>query len=381
MKALKLKGKYNEAVIYSDGIDKVCEDQILHYLNDAGFEGSVVRVMPDVHKGSGNVVGFTATLKDKIIPKLIGEDIGCGMSAWNLGRIKLNFEKLDKFIKKFIPSGSDIHDSFDKDKKVMMDNILNDSSENFFENVNSICNERYADRDYIYCSLGTLGGGNHFIEIARDENGDFWLVIHSGSRGFGAMIATYYQDLAQSSSPKESKNKYLERADAERYISDMKVAQIYAHLNRKLMGYAVIEKFFKLKEAELEFIESVHNYISFEDNMYRKGAISAHEGERVVIPFSMADGSVIGTGRGNIEWNLSAPHGAGRKMSRGKARESLKMDYYRKRMHGIWSSCVRKSTIEESPMAYKKPEKVLNFLEDTVTVEKRLKPVYNFKAL
>jgi len=234
--------------------------------------------------------------------------------------------------------------------------------------------------DYVLRSVGTLGGGNHFCEIGKDRDKCLWLLIHSGSRLFGYKVAEFHQEIAIDLTGPGSSLKFLEGETARHYLEDMKVAQDYACLNRLVMGLSICRKFFKLQLEETEYVDTVHNYISFTDNIVRKGAISAHDGERVIVPFSMAEGAVIGYGKGNEEWNFSAPHGAGRKMSRRKARESLNLDLFRKSMRGVWTSCISKDTLEESPMAYKKASDILNNIADTIEVEKRLFPIYNFKA-
>jgi RNA-splicing ligase RtcB len=381
-----ITGKYNTAVVYAAAVDRYSEDQVRYYLDHPAFSESRVRVMPDVHVGSGTVVGFTATLTDKILPHLIGVDIGCGVSAWNLGKGKLKADKLDKFIRKHVPSGYAVSKEItDREEcetafETLPDTCTGFSFPEFWQQLHRICEDQRKNPDHVLRSIGTLGGGNHFIEVGKDQDKNLWLIIHSGSRNFGFSKAEFHQEIAVAGTRADSSLKYLEGEKARRYLEDMKMAQDYARLNRKVMGTVICRKFFKQKEPGLEWVESVHNYISFADNIVRKGAISAHKGERVIIPFSMAEGAVIGYGKGNREWNFSAPHGAGRKMSRKKARESLNLELYRKAMRGIWTSCIAKNTLDESPMAYKKAADILEAIHDTIEVEKRLMPVYNFKA-
>jgi RNA-splicing ligase RtcB len=231
----------------------------------------------------------------------------------------------------------------------------------------------------IWASLGTLGGGNHFIEIDRDEDQCRWLLIHTGSRNFGLQVATYHQKLAQKRTSAESSIKFLSGVAAEEYIADMTFAQFYARVNRAVIAYQIGCDFFKIARDRLRAIESIHNYIDFEHKIIRKGAISAQSDEPLVIPFSMADGAIIGRGKGNGEWNYSAPHGSGRKLSRTQAK-ALSLDQYRTQMKGIWSSCINSNTLDESPMAYKSSNDILEFVADTLSVTNRLRTLYNFKA-
>ncbi len=382
----KVTGKYNSAVVYTAALDRESEDQVRRYLDHPAFQGSRIRVMPDVHVGKGAVIGFTATLTDIVVPNMIGVDIGCGVSAWNLGKRKLAADKLDKCIRKHIPLGEAVSpEIMDRDELETAFEGLSGTStgcsfDEFWERLHRVCESQGHNVDHVLRSIGSLGGGNHFIEVDKDRDKNLWLVIHSGSRHFGFRVAQRHQEIAVRQTGAESNIKYLEGDSAHLYLEDMKTAQDYARLNRKIMGAVICRKFFKEKESQLEYVESVHNYISFVDNIVRKGAISAHEGERVIIPFSMADGAVIGYGRGNEEWNFSAPHGSGRKMSRKKARESLDLDRFRKSMRGIWSSSIGKDTLDESPMAYKKAGDILKTIEETVEIKNRLLPVYNIKA-
>jgi RNA-splicing ligase RtcB len=233
----------------------------------------------------------------------------------------------------------------------------------------------------VWKAVGTLGGGNHFVEIDKGDDKSVWLVIHSGSRNFGLRIATYHQKIAIAHLGKMGGLEYLEGDERDQYVADMKVAQVYAALNRRVMAHVLLD-YFDQKLADTSIIESVHNYINFEDSVIRKGAISAHAGEKVIIPLTMADGCIIGTGKGIEDWNFSAPHGAGRVMSRRKAKETLDLDHYRKVMREahVWSSCVCKDTLDEAPMVYKRPKGIVESIQETVDVEMVMKPIYNFKA-
>jgi RNA-splicing ligase RtcB len=306
-----------------------------------------------------------------IIPSVIGLDIGCGVCAFNLGRGKLAFDKLDKFIRKNIPSGQDVH---------LLIQDAEDETGNFNNEIQTICEKQGFNTKRVFASLGTLGGGNHFIEIGIDDNNKRWLLIHSGSRIFGARTAEYHEALAIQQTEPESYIKYLSGSYMEDYLADLQIVQRYAKLNRFLMAHKITQGFFKIDIKETEYIDCVHNYIDTNDSIIRKGAISAKNDEKVIIPFSMAEGAVLGVGKGNAAWNYSAPHGSGRKKARTDAR-GLSLDEYRKEMRGIWSSVICKNTLEESPMAYKKPKDVLDYIGDTVEVTQRLKPVYNFKAV
>ncbi|MDR2094630.1 MAG: RtcB family protein [Treponema sp.] len=387
LKPIRVKGKNNEALVYAKALETTCENKILHYLNHPAFADTVVRVMPDVHLGKTTVIGWTATYTDLLIPSVIGLDIGCGICACNLGRGKLRFDKLDAFIRKNIPSGqsvrSSLHESLDEMNLFVSGSNgvaeLQDAGR-FKNQIRTLCEKQGKNPERIFASLGTLGGGNHFIEVDVDENHNRWLLIHSGSRILGAHTAEYHEILALRETEAESPIKYLSGAFAGEYLSDLRIVQHYARVNRSLMAHTIAKGFFKVDIREAEYRDCVHNYVDVDAKIVRKGAISAQKDEPVVIPFSMAEGAVLGRGKGNGDWNCSAPHGAGRKKARTDAK-SLSLDEYRKEMRGIWSSVICKDTLEESPMAYKKARDVLAYIGDTVEVEHRLKPLYNFKAV
>jgi RNA-splicing ligase RtcB len=308
--------------------------------------------------------------------------------ACNLGRGNLRFDKLDIFIRKNIPSGQavrpEIHEDLDEiNSYVSQEGSNSDLSDTayFKDELRKLCEKQGKNPERIFMSLGTLGGGNHFIEIDRDENNNRWLLVHSGSRILGAHTAEYHEAIAIRETSAESNIKYLSRQFANDYISDMRVVQHYARVNRALMAQAIARGFFKIDIHETEYRDCVHNYMDITNSIIRKGAISAKEGEPLVIPFSMSEGAVLGRGKGNADWNNSAPHGAGRKRARGQARQGLSLDEYRKEMRGVWSSVICKDTLEESPMVYKRPKDVLDYIGETVTIEQRLRPLYNFKAV
>jgi RNA-splicing ligase RtcB len=302
-------------------------------------------------------------------------------NACNIGTGDVAFDKLDKYIRKNIPAGREVNPSADslleEAYKCVPDNRT-DFGE-FMKKVGDISQKVGISSGRALAALGTLGGGNHFIEIDKDKNKNRWLLIHTGSRGFGLHVSSYYQRLAEQRSDDGGPIKFLMNRAAENYREDMKIAQLYARVNRAMITHRIGCDFFKIAPGRLKAVESIHNYIDFEHKIVRKGAISAQKGERLVIPFSMADGAIIGVGKGNPEWNYSAPHGSGRKMSRTKAKD-LSMDEYRKRMKNIWSSCVSEDTVDESPMAYKSTKDVLDFVGDTLHITHRLLPIYNFKA-
>jgi RNA-splicing ligase RtcB len=328
-------------------------------------------VTGNCHAGAGAVIGFTSTLGSKVIPNVIGVDIGCGISSYNMGKIDLNFEEVDKIIKDNIPSGFSVREK--PLQKYLLDKF---DHKNLLEKVEEICTRTNQDYNRVERSLGTLGGGNHFIEIGEDQNGDKWLTVHTGSRNFGLKVALFHQNIAKKSNPNGDLS-YLEGAEADAYYHDMKVAQEYAEANRVVIATDILRN---LRARHTEMVESVHNYINFNQGIVRKGAISAAAGERVVIPWNMRDGLVLGVGKGNEDWNSSAPHGAGRVMGRVVAKKTLDIEDFKKSMEGIWTSCVSQETLDESPMVYKNHEEIETHLHETVEVTHRVKPLYNFKA-
>lgn len=401
---IELTGKYTDCKIFTDYCEDQALSQVYGFLNNEAFENKRTRFMPDIHAGSGAVIGTTVELGSKVIPNIVGVDIGCGMLSYKLDTKIMHLDLVDDFIHNNIPSGFNINKQTQELGKLEQ-KIIDVSKEIGIQPMRALR------------SVGSLGGGNHFIEIGQDEEGSLWLTIHSGSRNFGLQIAKYHQKIAENYSlasisedelkaqiedikkkysgkriateieklkkrSKVRKHKrtgleYLEGPLAEDYIRHMKVAQEYASLNRKIMADKIVAF---LQCNVIEKIESVHNYIDFSDNIVRKGAISAHEDKKVIIPWNMRDGLIIGKGKGNPDWNFSAPHGAGRVMSRSKAKDSIKLKDFKDSMQEVYTSCVSKDTIDESPMAYKDHTEIELYLEETVEIIYRVKPIYNFKA-
>ncbi len=370
---ITIKGKYNSANIMIDDIDPGTRDQIQTFLNHPAFANTYISIMPDCHVGIGAVIGLTMKMNDYIIPNVIGVDIGCGMLACCFGRINIDLAVLDKFIREKIPSGFNINNEF-----AILDQHLE-------EKILDVCDRLNLDIKRVFKSIGSLGGGNHFIEAGRDEDNNLWITIHSGSRNFGLRISNYYQNLARQELEKKSiKNihkglEYLivNSKSGKGYIQDLNIAQTYAAINRKVMMDRIIKK---LNINPIEEIESVHNFIK--DGIIRKGATSARAGEKVIIPFNMRDGIAIGVGKGNPRYNFSAPHGAGRILSRSKAKETLKLDKFKAEMKaaGIYSTSISRHTLDEAPGAYKSKDVILENISETVDVVKMIKPVYNFKS-
>lgn len=391
--------------IFTKNIEQEAIEQINLLLNQEPFKNCKVRIMPDVHAGKGCVIGFTADLGDKVIPNIVGVDIGCGMLCVELGNIELDLEMLDKVINNYIPAGRNIRE-------------LNITK---FDKINELyCLRELKETNKFNKAIGTLGGGNHFIEIDKDDENNKYLVIHTGSRNMGKQVADYYQNLAIQlcSGKEEMYNKkeeiiksykeqgrkqeiqkalkelekkykdnkpdlpnelcYLEGKYRELYLHDMRICQEYASLNRSYIARSILNKM-GLPIYQKHF-ETIHNYINFEDNIVRKGAIKANKGERVLIPINMRDGSIIAIGKGNEDWNNSAPHGAGRIMSRNKAKETFKLEEFKESMKDIYTTSVVQETIDEAPFVYKPMQEIINNIQDTVEIQKIIKPIYNFKA-
>ncbi|MBF0208503.1 MAG: RtcB family protein [Oligoflexia bacterium] len=364
---LEIRGRCAVAKIYADVVEESAMSQIYNMLNCVVFENCKIVIMPDVHTGNGAVVGTVAEFRDRIIPRMLGVDLGCGMTSYNLGALKkFNLEHLDEFIRRNIPLGSAIH------KKA-----LDDTNE--FEALAKKTKQKY---DNVLNSLGTLGGGNHFIELGKDSDDSYWLTIHSGSRNFGFKVAMYYIDLAYKESHGSAGSfngmEFLNGDQLLEYINAVEVAVRYASLNRELIGKIIINNFFKMRYHKLPVINAPHNYI--QKDIIHKGSISAKVDELVVIPWNMRDGLIIAKGKGNAEWLESAPHGAGRIMSRKDAKESIPMHDFRQSMEGIFTTSVSANTVDESPMAYKNPTIIQELIKDTVEVISVVKPIYNVKA-
>ena len=379
----KIYGEHGVATVFTDNLDAASRGQIQTMMDSELFEGCQVRIQPDVHAGKGSVIGFTATLGSKICANVVGVAIGCGVS---LDRIKTKnhwaFEALDKAIREHVPSGFAV-------RKSIHPALKNGNSElgmlyaEIEDDLQAMSRKVGIDHDRVVNSIGSLGSGNHFGEVVSNLS-DMYLHLHSGSRGFGAKVAEWHQNLAYrrhdaggypQGTPKVLA--WLEGDEAEAYKKDVIVAQKYATLNRKVMARVIADAMgWDLKDH----LESVHNYIDYDAGIIRKGAISAQDGEHLVIPISMADGVIIGRGKGNPEWNFSAPHGAGRLLARGEAKRRLNMEDFKSSMDGIWTSCVSTNTLDESPQAYKGKDFILERIGDTVEVLQVAKPVYNFKA-
>lgn len=408
---IELKGKFNTAKVFTENIEQEAVSQIITLLNQEAFKNSKIRIMPDTHAGAGCVIGFTANLGDKVIPNLVGVDIGCGMFVTKFKQ-DVNLEAIDSFIRNKIPHGNSVNQNIST-------TILNELGKlNILSGIEDISNESKTDLSRHLLSVGSLGGGNHFIEINEDSEGFKYLVIHSGSRNFGLQVAKYFQALAEKTFtdkiayetnqknrhlgfirkggkldgiekiakeydvkinalkiPKELS--YLTDDDRTEYLKYMDIAQKFATLNRKHIAESILNTF---KIKPIEQFETIHNYISFEDNIIRKGAVSAKLGEKLIIPINMRDGSIIAVGKGNDDWNCSAPHGAGRLMSRSQAKDQLDIDVFIDSMKDVYTTSVKESTLDEAPMAYKPIDEILNNIKDTVDVIEVIKPIYNFKA-
>lgn len=385
-----LEGKYAKCKVFTDQeLEPAAMTQLNYILNCEAFAGAFssadIRVMPDVHACVGAVVGFTCPILEVAIPAIIGVDIGCRVSSYCLewqGGINYTPERLlelDSWIRKRIPLGPVVNQTVAND---LLDYVDQDWLDDFVE----VAKETGQDPDRVLKSLGTLGSGNHFIEFGKSKQSGYWLTVHSGSRGFGFGIANHHCKIAKSKMHVEGGIEWLEGPDADTYYRHTRVAQGFAAINHKLM-MARILPFFGIGPGDWRKfwdcrVESIHNYINFGDKIIRKGAISAHYGERVVIPWNMKDGLIIGRGLGNLDWNESAPHGAGRSMPVGLANRSLSVERFQEVMNtaGVWSSSVGKDTLSESPFAYKDPQTILSNLKETVRVEDTVVPIYNLKG-
>lgn len=360
-----IENKYTTAIVYADSIDSGAEGLLRALCGSPLSEGSRIRVMPDVHAGKGCAVGTTMTVTDKIAPGLVGTDIGCGMTVVKASARRLELQKLDRMIRERIPAGRAIR----KEPHRLADGAL----------LEALRCGRHIQREKAMCSIGTLGGGNHFIELDRGEDGAFWLIVHSGSRHLGAETAGYYQKEAFRQCPEGTPYEFAYAAGPlmEDYLYDLRLVQDFASLNRKAIAEEIVRG---MKLQVLDSFETVHNYIDVEQGMLRKGAVSAQTGERLVIPLNMRDGCLLCEGLGNPEWNCSAPHGAGRRMSRSEVRQSVTLSQYKKEMRGIYTTSVSRETLDESPMAYKPPKQILGQIGETVQIKEQIRPVYNFKA-
>lgn len=402
MDKIEISGKVNTAICYARVVEDEAIEQIRRMCDYIITEGSRIRIMPDVHAGKGCTIGTTMTINDKAVPNIVGVDIGCGMYTVKLGNIDIDFEKVDEAAH-YIPSGMDVWDG----------------RQERFDLTKLKCYRYLRDSRRLERSLGTLGGGNHFIEIDETSDGCKYLIVHSGSRNLGKQVAQYYQRLATNLD--RGYDTYLKKRDEiirtykeqgrkseiqtalkelhwqvyesetsmpddlcyvsgkylEEYLYDVEICQNFAKRNHELMAEIILER---IGMTSLEAFHTIHNYIDVDEMILRKGAIAAHNGEKVLIPINMRDGSVLAVGKGNPEWNYSAPHGAGRLMSRTAAKNNLSLDEYKEMMRGVYSTSINESTLDEAPMAYKRLEDIIDVIKESVDIIEVMKPIYNFKA-
>ena len=391
-----IQGKYSDAKVFTNNIDEMTVAQIEAFLNEELAKEANVRIMPDCHAGKGAVIGTTMKVIDRVVPHIVGVDIGCGMLCVEIQKTNVDFAKLDAAVQALVPSGQSIRTTaHDFMKNIELDNVLANFS-----------------KDTATLSLGTLGGGNHFIEMNETEDGRLFLVIHSGSRHLGTKVANHHQKKAIESLntdidrlneliaqlKNEGRHKeihasiqsfksaqpvipndlaYLQGALMEDYFNDLKIAQDYAKWNRAAMVQVLMEA---MAFEEVGRIDTVHNYIDLEHMILRKGAISARKDEMVLIPINMRDGSLLAKGKGNDDWNQSGPHGAGRILSRTKAKQLLQLHDFTDTMKNVYTTSVSADTIDESPFAYKTMQEIIDNTKDTIEIQSILKPLYNFKA-
>jgi len=399
---IEIKGTHNTAICYCTELEKTAAGQIKAVCDQEAFADSRIRIMPDVHAGMGCTIGTTMTITDKVVPGMVGVDIGCGMETVKLFEREINFDILDELIRKHIPCGREVRgDRHPYVAKIELEQLR--------------C-AKHVKLERGYRSIGTLGGGNHFIEIDKGQDGSLYLVVHSGSRHLGNEVARLYQDegfralcgnarfqidetIAKMKAEGNSKEihkaikelkkqramltpipkdlAYVEGTLFDDYIHDMKIVQNFARLNRLAMTQVILDS---MGLTEVERFTTIHNYIDTDNMILRKGAVSAQKDEKLLIPINMRDGSLICIGKGNVEWNYSAPHGAGRLMSRKQAFDTLSMEQYKEEMEGIYTTCVGRATLDESPMAYKDMSEIISQIESTAKIVDKIKPIYNFKA-
>ena len=399
---IEIIGKFNTAVCYTNELEPTAYEQIEAVCNEEAFKNSKIRIMPDVHAGKGCTIGTTMTIVDKVVPNMVGVDIGCGMYTVSLGNIDIDLEKFDEATHT-IPCGMDVWEG----------------RQERFDLTQLRCYRNLKDTKRLERSIGTLGGGNHFIEIDADADGNKYLIIHSGSRNLGTQVAAFYQKIAVDLNV--GKEEYFKKRDEiirtykeagrrseiqatlealakeweekdptmpyelcylygtfmEDYLHDISICQQFAKRNREKMAEILLQK---TGLTGYDAFQTIHNYIDIDEMILRKGSVSAKAGEKLLIPINMRDGSLICTGKGNGDWNNSAPHGAGRLLSRTAALEKLTMEEYEKQMEGIYTTCVNTSTLDESPMAYKNIDEIIENIEPTAEIISHIKPIYNFKA-
>ena len=397
---IEVKGKYNEARIFTDVVDSASIAQVQELCNQEFTAGSRIRLMPDIHAGKGCTIGTTMTITDKVVPNLVGVDIGCGMETTRIREKRLELQKLDKLIYEKIPSGFSIREKAHRYASQI--------------DLSQLHCARHVDLLRAEKSIGTLGGGNHFIEVDKDDEGNLYLVVHSGSRHLGVEVADYYQNegykvlnhtddaslealvlqMKAEGREKEIQKELKKRKNVKQtsipralayvsgelfrhYIHDMKIVQQFAMLNRQAMMDELVKG---LKLHVEEQFTTIHNYIDTDAMILRKGAVSAKAGEQLLIPINMRDGSLLCVGKGNEDWNFSAPHGAGRLMSRAEAKQSFTVSEFKKQMADVFTTSVNRSTLDECPMAYKGMQDILDNIGPTADVVKIIRPIYNFKA-
>lgn len=397
---IEIQGKNNTAKVFTEIMDDVSKEQIKTLCDQEFTKNCQIRIMPDVHAGAGCTIGTTMTIKDKVVPNLVGVDIGCGMATYILQEKDIDLKKLDEFIYAAIPSGMNVRETpHEYINNINLDDLRCISQINTHRAIHS---------------MGTLGGGNHFIEVDRDDDGNIYLVVHSGSRYLGKQVAEYYQEEAYKHLNNNSGSQleetiarlkkegrqaeiqstikalkaqiitnipkslaYLEGTLFDNYIHDMKIVQKYAVYNRKAMAESMIEA---LGLHIAETFTTIHNYIDTEAMILRKGSVSAKKDEKLLIPINMRDGSLICIGKGNPDWNYSAPHGAGRLYSRMQAKKNFNVEEFKHSMEGIYTTSINEDTLDECPMAYKNMEDIVKNITPTAEIIKVIKPIYNFKA-
>jgi RNA-splicing ligase RtcB len=406
---IEIKGKYNTAKVFTDHVEESAISQVIELCNQEFAKDSKIRMMPDLHSGAGCVIGTTMTITDKVVANFVGVDINCGVLCVKLGKNFIDFEKLDNFIRNKIPHG--MHNNKER-------------VANFEDEISKLLclRDLHKSASEFNLAIGSLGGGNHFVEVDKDDAGEYYLVIHSGSRNMGLQIAKYYQEKAfdyhngidegfekeklalikeykdngkrkqiqnavdvlkkkhkkESGIPKDFC--YLEGKLMQDYLHDMGIAQKFATLNRETMAKRIVIECLGMDYSQLESFTTIHNYIDLKNNILRKGAVSAQDGEILIIPINMHDGSLICRGKGNPDWNFSAPHGAGRLMSRTQAKETLDLNEFQNSMNGIYTTSVNLNTLDEAPSAYKPMQEIIDNIVETVDILSIIKPVYNFKA-
>jgi len=417
MPSLTLKGSKNTATVFTHNIEETAIGQVISMLNEPITENTTVAIMPDVHAGAGSTIGTTIRLPEnkadwKVCPNVVGVDIGCSMRAIRVKDDNPDLEKLDQVVNEKVPAGQNIHDRVVVNQKEMLALLKGLSFR--------IDQKRHV---HIMKSCGTLGGGNHYIELGKSPDGQLWLTVHSGSRGLGVVVAKHHQRIAEEKMTQSSEvsdaivkyltengrqkeiekelkqfkvtrhipdyinikdrgviNKdlaYLDGKELDDYLNDISIAQKYSTISRQTMLYRIADA---MGWEIIDEFESMHNYIDIENGIIRKGATSAQAGERLIIPLNMRDGSIFATGKGNPDWNFSAPHGAGRVLSRSKAKAQLSMEDYRQTMEGIYTTSICEATLDEAPFAYKESQEIIDAITDTATVDMIVKPIYNFKA-